>query len=320
MFSNKTPWIILLVLWMIGSTWWHVCKIKQLCANDVQPNATLPAVDKPTLIIADGDRFRLDMPGNFSFARSGANANINGLGGSLDSLIAYLKTTGRSLEIRGYYGSTENNTTSFINLGVARAEGIKRYMVQQGVPEALLTTKGVLQDELTFNASGDSLYGGLNFAFGDSALAVTDTTTLAPVAEAAPATETVASGITEEGLAANEKFTSVFEPIDLYFPLSEANYIKTPDTKTFFEEATKYLTEHKDKRLVLTGHTDNSGPDDVNLRLSRDRANQVKSKLRQSGIPSGQIVVDAKGETQPKASNETREGRKANRRVTVVVQ
>ncbi len=311
MFTNKTPWIILLVLWMLGSTWWHVCTSKQRCADDAAPaGPTAVSVATPALTIADGDRFRLELPGNFSFAKSGANANMTSLGGSLDSLTAYLKANpGRTLEITGYYTASETNNSSFENLGLARAEGIRQYLVQQGIPAASLTTKGVLRDELTLNAKGDSLYGGLDFAFGGAA---------APVATT-PAPETVAAGITEEGLAAKEKFTSVFEPIDLYFPLGEANYIKTGETEKFFAEAVKYLAGHKDKKLVLTGHTDNSGPDDVNLRLSRDRANDVKAKLRKSGIAGEQIVTEAKGETQPKASNETREGRKANRRVSVVV-
>jgi OOP family OmpA-OmpF porin len=55
------------------------------------------------------------------------------------------------------------------------------------------------------------------------------------------------------------------------------------------------------------------------MRLSRDRASDVKAKLRQSGISSDQILVEAKGETTPKADNSTLSGRKANRRVTVVV-
>jgi OmpA-OmpF porin, OOP family len=46
----------------------------------------------------------------------------------------------------------------------------------------------------------------------------------------------------------------------------------------------------------------------------------VKVRLRESGIDQGQIAVAAKGETDPKASNATRAGRKANRRVTVVVE
>ncbi|GAB3719307.1 OmpA family protein [Spirosoma lituiforme] len=331
MLTNKTPWVILLIVWMIGSTWWHMCKIKQLCGNDPAPVETAeePAVyttpaGADGFTMADGNLFRLNLPGNFRFAKSGANTNMNALGGSLETMVSYLKTNPtRTLEIIGYYVSGETNPTTFPNLGLARAEGFKQYLIQQGIPASALTTKGV-ERNLPATASGDSLVGGLDFAFSGTAPAPDETTvetdittkpedvTTAPVVMNEP--------ITEKELAESQTFTSVFKPIDLYFPLSEANYIKTDETQKFFEEATKYLKEHKRKKLLLTGYTDNTGPDDVNLRLSRDRANQVKTKLRKSGIDADQISVDAKGEESPKADNRTPSGRKANRRVTVVIQ
>ena len=322
MFTTKTPWVILLFLWMGGSTWWHVCKIKQLCADDGQPVAvpadttvytTPPGADGFT--IADGNAFRLELPGNFSFAKSGANANMNALGSQMGSLVTYLKThPDRTLDVRGYYMASETNPTSFANLGLARAEGIKQYLVQQGVPAASLMTTGVLRD-VPLTPQGDSLIGGLDFVFGGMMkMDAIDTLTTAP-----PAPLTLAAGITEEGLAAKETYKSVFEPINLYFPLSKSDYIKTPETAKFFAEAAKYLKANKGKKLMLTGYTDSSGPDDTNLALSRRRAADVKTKMRNSGIAADQIVTEGKGEADPVASNDTREGRKANRRVTVVV-
>ncbi|GAB4016524.1 OmpA family protein [Spirosoma koreense] len=312
---NKTPWIILLILWMIGSTWWHVCNIKNLCPNDSAPIGTDSAVyttppGADVYTIADGNRFRLELPGHFSFATSGANANMNTLGGSLESLVKYLKDNpGRTLELVGYYSPAEVNKTSFANLGLARAEGLKQYLVQQGVPATSITTKGV-ERNLPFTTKGDSLYGGIDFAFTGLDASKPDATKLAVINEPT----------SEKELAEAEKYTSVFEPIDLYFALGEASYIKTTETKKFFDEAVKFLAANKGKKLLLTGHTDNTGPEDVNLRLSRDRANDVKQKLVKSGINSDQIEVRAKGETEPKADNKTLSGRKANRRVTVVVE
>ena len=321
--TNKTPWIILLILWMIGSTWWHVCTIKQLCADDAQSMlgptdstvlTTPPGADVFT--IADGNRFRLELPGQFSFAMSDANANLNTLRGSLEPLVRYLKANpGRIVELIGYYLPTETNKTTFRNLGLARAEGIKQYLVQQGVSATSMTTKGVRRN-LPVTANGDSLIGGIDFAFaGTDAPESTASTT--------PTSTTLAvmnEPTSERELAEAQKYTSVFEPIDLYFPLGEANYIKTDETTKFFDEAAKFLATNKGKTLMLTGHTDNTGPEDANLRLSRERAEEVKAKLRQSGIEAGQIEVRAKGETEPKADNKTLSGRKANRRVTVVVQ
>ncbi|MBO0949064.1 OmpA family protein [Fibrella forsythiae] len=319
MFTNKTPWIILLLLWMGGSTWWHVCKIKQLCLEKPLTVAVPGAdVSMPALTITDADRLNLNVPGNFSYAKSGATANAAAVGNTLQTLADYLKANPtRTLGIDGYYRADEQNPSTYPNLGVARAEDIKAQLVKMGVPATQLTTNGILVSEATastmpYNAKGDSLYGGLAFAF-------TGVTT-----EPAPVSDTMAKVVpmpkTEEALADAQKYTSVFKPIDLYFKLSESSYIQTKDTKKFFEEAAKYLKENKDKKLLLTGHTDNAGPDAVNMELSKARAATVKSRLRKGGIAADQIMVEAKGETQPKESNETLEGRKANRRVTVVVQ
>ena len=309
MFASKTPWIVLLVLWMIGSTWWHVCHIKQRCADDASPAADAGEPGSPpALTIADGDRFRLVLPGTFRFAKSGANVRLDGLGEKLQALTAYLKAhPRRKLMITGYYGSAEANSTQFNSLGLGRAESLRQYLVQQGVRSASLTTNGEQQTDLPFSAKGDSLYGGLGFTFTGSG-----------ASEAASAGAELPG--TETELAAAEKYRSVFEPINLYFSLNEANYIKTPETKRFFDEAARYLAAHADKKLIITGYTDNVGSEAVNRQLARDRARSVRNVLRLWRIESEQLVVDAKGEDDPRASNDTREGRKANRRVTVVVQ
>jgi len=315
MFTNKTPWIVLLILWMGGSTWWHVCKIKQLCGDDPASAITVATsgVTAPSLAIVDADKLNLNVPGNFSYAKSGAVANTSAVGNTLQLLADYLKANpGRLLNINGYYHADEQNSSTYPNLGIARAEDSKAQLVKLGVSADQLATNGVLvgKDDagvMAYNAAGDSLYGGLAFSFKDAAT---------PATGSAP----MAIPKTEEALAESQKFTSVFKPIDLYFKMGQSNYIQTEATKTFFAEAATYLKANKDKKLVLTGHTDDSGPEAVNLELSKSRAGTVKSRLKKSGIDSEQIVVDAKGESQPKESNATQAGRKANRRVTVVVQ
>lgn len=346
MLTNKAPWVVLLVLWIIGSTWWQVCKIRQLCFDLGAPAPSVSAAaptDAPTgyttlpgadgFAIADGNFFRLEFPRTFSFAKSDANTNMNALGEPIDPLIAYLKINpGRTLTITGYYAPTETNATALGNLGLARAEGVKQYLVQQGVSANAITTQGEKRN-LPFTAQGDSLKGGLDFAFSgpepaaDKAPESTPAVTPAPETSlaAAPASDTpvtlptLTEPVTENELARGQKFTSVTKPMDLYFQLGEASYIKTDETKKFFEEAIRVLAADKGKKLLLTGHTDSSGPDEVNRQLSLDRANDVKARLRKAGIRADQISVKAMGEAEPKADNSTLSGRKANRRVTVVV-
>ena len=72
-----------------------------------------------------------------------------------------------------------------------------------------------------------------------------------------------------------------------------------------------------DDRLKVTGHTDWIGSDAYNMKLSERRANSVKDVLVSYGIAPSQIETDWKGEREPIATNETDEGRQANRRVEI---
>lgn len=318
MFTNKTPWIVLLIVWMAGSTWWHVCKIKQLCADDA-PGTTLTA-QASAFTLADESRFSVALPGTFNFAKSGAVPNLAGFDASLDSIATYLQNNpDRQLTLTGYYMASETNPGSFANLGIARAEAIKALLVQRGVPAASLLTTGVERADLTFNAKGDSVNAGVNGTF--AAMMATVPKVDSSLVSTSVTAETVAATPTsEETLAKAEKYESVFKPIDLYFKSGSSDYIRTDETKKFFKEAIQYLRKNKDKDLVLTGYTDNDGSEDSNLQLSKKRANSVKQRLLSQGVASSQLESTGKGEADPKASNDTESGRKANRRVTVVVQ
>ena len=67
--------------------------------------------------------------------------------------------------------------------------------------------------------------------------------------------------------------------------------------------------------LKLAGYTDNVGPTDVNLKLSQDRAQSVKSFWVSKGVSSSRIEATGYGRENPIASNSTPEGRQQNRRV-----
>ncbi|MES2374323.1 MAG: OmpA family protein [Bacteroidota bacterium] len=67
--------------------------------------------------------------------------------------------------------------------------------------------------------------------------------------------------------------------------------------------------------LKLAGHTDNVGSDAANMKLSKNRAESVKSYLVSQGVNSGKIEATGYGESQPIATNKTDAGRQKNRRV-----
>lgn len=72
--------------------------------------------------------------------------------------------------------------------------------------------------------------------------------------------------------------------------------------------------------VEIQGHTDSTGPEDLNERLGLRRAEAVRRYLAiAGGIPLHRLAVVSYGETVPVADNKTRQGRAANRRVALVV-
>lgn len=71
--------------------------------------------------------------------------------------------------------------------------------------------------------------------------------------------------------------------------------------------------------ITAVGHTDAIGTDEYNQGLSERRAASVKDYLVDQGVPAERIETMGMGESQPVATNETREGRQKNRRVEVTI-
>jgi OOP family OmpA-OmpF porin len=72
--------------------------------------------------------------------------------------------------------------------------------------------------------------------------------------------------------------------------------------------------------LIIEGHTDSHGGDDLNQKLSQDRAESVQQyMINAMRIPSYRLIATGYGETRPVASNETASGREKNRRIDIVI-
>lgn len=80
-------------------------------------------------------------------------------------------------------------------------------------------------------------------------------------------------------------------------------------------DATSADLRSSGKTITLAGYASSEGTAAHNMRLSRDRANSVKTYLVNSGVEAKHLKIKAYGETHPIADNSTEEGRVANRRV-----
>jgi outer membrane protein OmpA-like peptidoglycan-associated protein len=79
------------------------------------------------------------------------------------------------------------------------------------------------------------------------------------------------------------------------------------------------LSVFPDMNLRVEGYTDSTGTDRINRRLSKNRAESVAAFLRKQGVAPARIVTEGYGSQFPVASNQTKTGRAANRRVEVVL-
>lgn len=80
-------------------------------------------------------------------------------------------------------------------------------------------------------------------------------------------------------------------------------------------DVARTLREYPDVRVTIEAHTDNSGNATENLQLSRRRALAVARFLVEEGVAGSRLRPQAFGESQPRATNSSPEGKAANRRV-----
>lgn len=79
------------------------------------------------------------------------------------------------------------------------------------------------------------------------------------------------------------------------------------------------LKAHPEAVVKITGHTDSTGTESYNQTLSEARAQAVADEIMTDGIDASRITTMGKGELEPIASNDTKEGRMMNRRVSIDV-
>jgi outer membrane protein OmpA-like peptidoglycan-associated protein len=79
------------------------------------------------------------------------------------------------------------------------------------------------------------------------------------------------------------------------------------------------LNRYPDSEVLIVGHTDSRGDDAYNQRLSENRSGAARNYLVQQGVDATRIRAVGMGESEPVDTNDTDEGRQANRRVEVAI-
>lgn len=276
--KNPVPWLaVLLTLWIAGASYVYR---GYHCIK-----VPLAVTDNTNLIAAAEE--------GFTFPFSGDTPTIPAkVEPELMKIVAYLNDNpDKYLNLVGKYQEIEKNTTTYDNLGIGRAEAIKTFLVQKGVGANRIATTGEASPILITN--GETVYGGVGFKF------------TAPPAK---------TEVEEKVSAIEDKYKE--QPIIFYFAAQNLSTL-TPEQLEVLEDLTFYLKEKNNAKIRITGHTDSQGQDADNLELGERRANIIKDYFTKNEIASEQINATSKGESKPRATNETPEGRIQNRRVEI---
>ena len=105
---------------------------------------------------------------------------------------------------------------------------------------------------------------------------------------------------------------------DILFAVNKADL--KADLKTSLAKVAGILSVYQQFNVSIEGNTDNTGSEEHNMKLSQQRADNVKVFLVEQGIAENRLTAKGLGMTMPVADNSTKEGRQKNRRVDLVIQ
>lgn len=276
--------ILWLVLWLIWTILAYPMCLKDCCSGESTTDDTVGVVEdreeeEPLAEAETPATPRTPLDFEWSAARPNTN---DGYDDYRSNLLAG-ETEDNILELVGLYYEAEDPPQDFENLGLARAQMAKDLLAPDLVAERV-NLRSRLVDER--EGVRENPFEALEFRW----------------------------------LEAEEKIAATVEELPdrriVRFPFNSTEKEYDPSVDEYMDKLAERLKQ-TGEQVRLVGHTDNVGGDEANMVLSDRRAKVIRDILRSKGVDDSQITTEAKGESQPVASNETEEGRYDNRRVEI---
>lgn len=104
---------------------------------------------------------------------------------------------------------------------------------------------------------------------------------------------------------------------NIFFDFAKADL--RPESFPELDRVLKLLNENPNMKIEISGHTDSDGSDELNRKLSDNRAISVMNYITSKNISTNRITAKGYGETKPIAENDTDENKQLNRRVEFTV-
>ncbi|MCM0667252.1 OmpA family protein [Flavobacterium tyrosinilyticum] len=301
--SKKALYLLGIAITIILGTFLYLkfcCNCCEKTTTDITSKTVPPTVTEPNFVpfVLNGPGLNYQTNDNLKFLKNSAKLIMpvsDSVTTGIDNLKKFLEANPKQkITITGYATSDETNSTTFENLGLARANDVKNYFVSEGLSENQFSTKGIIIDK--WKMSGDTLLGPAEYLF-----------------EAIDSTATS----NDEWSALKAKINA--DPLILHFNTNKSSEKLSNIEKQKVTDIAKYVKNVKDAVIVVVGHSDNVGNRDSNIVLGQKRADFSKNYLSKNGIDNARIETQSKGPDEPIGDNNTEEGKASNRRTVITI-
>ncbi|MEM6629250.1 MAG: OmpA family protein [Bacteroidota bacterium] len=300
--------IIGFFLWTIGASIYWVCVVREGCSpkSASRSQSYSPAHLDPTpLKVWNKGNLLAESRDSFRFGLSDSSAVIGSeVFTLLDSVTRFLYTSPHiDIEITGYEVEGEQNLSSFSTLGLARASHVSQLLQQQGIDRDRIQLSFVTGPKDSLVGISDSLNGAIQFRLLHS-----------------PTELSSSSELADSSLFNSETWRyMLLEPRILYFSDQSQKLLLDKEERRFISQCIQYMKLNPEKKLLLTGFSDDQSASVINVQWGLERAYKAKKYFQEFGLPGNRIDVLSLGAADPIASNDTEEGRSQNRRVELSI-
>ena len=309
--SKKLLYLFGILATILIGTWLYVnfccncCTVECITVEENKNGNTKSKSETTSTPLIKTNGFSFSLPNlnyncndNFNFSSSNFNLLLpvsDSIELGISKLKAALEKNNSKFKVTGFYKSDEKNNSIFPNLGLARANAVKNYLVQKGILENNIEISDELHEDLI--VKNDTLFGPVYFGW---------------------LKEDIVASEGKDWNAAKRTINAT--PLTLYFDTGQSTISLTQSQKQKIAAIVEYVNHVEGSKISITGHTDNNpGVRHTNQYYSEERAAFVKKYFVSNGIPVAKIEASGKGEIQPIADNSTEEGRAKNRRTEIIV-
>ena len=138
------------------------------------------------------------------------------------------------------------------------------------------------------------------------------------IADSIAAAEAEKARLAAERVARIAALKAKGESVNVHFDTSGDALKFSEGEQAIVDDIAEAMKADASLRIVITGHTDNTGNAEQNLNyFGMKRAEALRDYMVEKGVSAEQITCESKGQTEPIADNATRDGRALNRRANI---